>query len=65
MKSSKQTVARSKYIFWLTNGLSLSLMLIGLVYSFKRVFDPLIMEEKRKKNKVSGDMITQVEQLTN
>jgi hypothetical protein len=52
MKSSKQTEARSEYIFWLANGLSISLMLLGLVYSFKRVFYPLIMKEKNRKNNV-------------
>jgi TRAP-type mannitol/chloroaromatic compound transport system permease small subunit len=65
LKSSEQTKDRSEYSFWIVIGLSISLMLLGLVYSFKRVFDPLIMEEKMKKNQVSGEMFTQVELLIN
>ena len=38
-------------------------MLLGIVYSFKRVFDPLIIEEERRKKDVSGEILMKAEQL--
>lgn len=38
-------------------------MLLGIVYSFKRVFDPIIVEEKRRLNEVSGEILMQAEHL--
>ena len=38
-------------------------MLLGIVYSFKRVFDPIIIEEERKQNELSGEILEHAEQL--
>jgi hypothetical protein len=42
-------------------GVSLSAMLLGIIYSFKRVFDPIIIEEERRQNEVSGEIFMQAE----
>jgi hypothetical protein len=39
-------------------------MLLGIVYSFKRVFDPIIIEEKRRDNEISGEILLKADQLT-
>ena len=38
-------------------------MLLGIVYSFKRVFDPIIIEEERRNNETSGELLVQAEQF--
>ncbi len=38
-------------------------MLLGIVYSFKRVFDPIIIEEKRRQNEISGEILLKADQL--
>jgi len=38
-------------------------MLLGIVYSFKRVFDPIIIEEERKNNETSGEILAKAEYI--
>jgi hypothetical protein len=54
---------RTRYLYWIIQGISITAMLLGIVYSFKRVFDPIIIEEERRKNETSGELLFQAEQL--
>jgi hypothetical protein len=54
---------RTRYLYWNIQGISITAMLLGIVYSFKRVFDPIIIEEERRKNETSGELLVQTEQL--
>ncbi len=38
-------------------------MLIGLIYSFKRVFDPILLYESRKNSNMSGQILQQADYL--
>jgi hypothetical protein len=52
---------RTRYLYWIIQGVSITAMLLGIVYSFKRVFDPIIIEEERRNNEKSGEIMAQAE----
>ncbi len=51
---------RTRYSYWIILGLSIIAMLIGIKFSFERVYDPVITEEQRKQNGFSGKIEEQL-----